>query len=280
MENVSVDVQGLKLAAIAHGPESGIPLLALHGWSDNAASFEKLAPLLPEHRVVALELPGHGWSEPRPVGQTYHFIDWVPVVFDAADALGWTEFCLLGHSMGASIASLAAGVFPERILRLGLIEGLGPLSGSEDEVPARLRRYMTGRIAQTRRKAYPSEDAAIARLRAAASHLSEDAARRLVRRGTREAEGGLVWRSDPRLHDVSPWRFTEGQVRSFLLEITAPTTAIRATGGHPFDESILNGRLQCISTHRLIQVPGNHHVHLEDPEAVAPALREGLTPTP
>lgn len=202
MENLSIDVQGLKLAAVAHGPASGFPLLALHGWSDNAASFETLAPLLPEHRVVALELPGHGWSEPRPVGQTYHFIDWVPVVFDAADALGWTQFCLLGHSMGASIACLAAGVFPERVQRLGLIEGLGPLSGAEEEVPTRLRRYMAGRIRQTRRKVYPDEDAAVARLRGAASHLSEAAARCLVRRGPRDVGGGLVWRSDSRLHDV------------------------------------------------------------------------------
>ncbi|HQC73883.1 MAG TPA: alpha/beta hydrolase, partial [Candidatus Competibacteraceae bacterium] len=58
----------LRLAARAWGPADGLPVLAVHGWLDNAASFDALAPLLPELRLVALDLPGHGHSAHRPPG--------------------------------------------------------------------------------------------------------------------------------------------------------------------------------------------------------------------
>ena len=72
---IKLQLPNLKLTAKQWGPESGKPLLALHGWLDNAASFDGLAPLLPELNIVALDLPGHGLSEHKPAGSVYHFID-------------------------------------------------------------------------------------------------------------------------------------------------------------------------------------------------------------
>ncbi|MEZ5601350.1 MAG: alpha/beta fold hydrolase [Candidatus Competibacteraceae bacterium] len=97
-EELELQTPYLRLAARAWGPLDGVPVLALHGWLDNAASFDALAPLLPNTRLVALDLTGHGRSEHRPAGVHYHFVDFIPDVVAAADALGWNRFALLGHS--------------------------------------------------------------------------------------------------------------------------------------------------------------------------------------
>ncbi len=136
-------LSGLEWPAADGSNEHRLPILALHGWLDNAASFRALVPLLPgDRRIVALDLPGHGLSSHRPQGAYSYFLDYVPVVFDVADALGWDRFILIGHSMGAGIGTLAAGTFPERIARLVLIDGMGPLTEADDGAPARFRSFL------------------------------------------------------------------------------------------------------------------------------------------
>lgn len=50
-------------------------MLGLHGWMDNAGTFDRLAPLLsPSIYFVAVELPGHGLSSHLPAGVPYHFV--------------------------------------------------------------------------------------------------------------------------------------------------------------------------------------------------------------
>ena len=88
-----------ELAALQWGDAAAPPLLALHGWLDNAASFARLAPLLArQRRVIALDLPGHGRSAHMPEpARRYHVVDQVDAVLDFADALGFDRFDLLGH---------------------------------------------------------------------------------------------------------------------------------------------------------------------------------------
>lgn len=128
-EELVVDLpSGLKLAAKGWGPPEGPKVLALHGWLDNAASFDTLAPLLPGIRLVALDLAGHGLSQHRHPTAGYEFVEWVPDVLWAATALGWDRFAILGHSLGAGIAPLVAAAAPDRLDRLVLLDGLGPPS--------------------------------------------------------------------------------------------------------------------------------------------------------
>jgi glutathione S-transferase len=88
------------------------PALALHGWLDNGASFDRLAPMLSGLHLVALDLAGHGRSQHRHPSVVSHFIDWAPEIVAVADRLGWETFVLIGHSMGAGISSLVAGTSP------------------------------------------------------------------------------------------------------------------------------------------------------------------------
>lgn len=272
--DVRIDLPGLSLAAQRWGNSGGIPTLALHGWLDNLASFETLAPKLPELDLIALDLPGHGWSDHRAPGETYHFVDWVVTVFDVANALGFDRFALLGHSMGAATASLAAGALPERIDRVALLEGLGPLTRAAEQAPYQLTKFLKQRAQDGRHVSrYGDQEAATRRLAEALKGVRFDAAQRLVQRGMRASNGSWVWRSDPRLRWPSAQMLTEAQVLAFLRRISAKTLFVSASRGWPFDQDVMSERFRAVQNLERVQVDGGHHVHLEDPDRVAPALR-------
>ena len=72
-EEVEIQTSTLRLVAKCWGKPEGLPVLALHGWLDNAATFDHLAPFLPEFRLVSLDLPGHGFSDHRPIWNVISF---------------------------------------------------------------------------------------------------------------------------------------------------------------------------------------------------------------
>ena len=268
----TIEIPGLSLAARIHGPDDGMPVLAMHGWLDNAATFDALAPLLSGCRVVALDLAGHGLSQRR-AGAPYHFIDYVADVAAVAEALGWQKFSLLGHSLGAGVAALLAGTWPERIHRLVMLEGLGPLTDPEDSAPERLRDALAAELAATRRSherpGYP-DPAEVGRRLAEATQMSPGSAQTLLRRGLFEAlPGRWDWRADSRLRLPSRLRLTEPQVAAFLRKITCPALLLRAVPGMPVPSDYFTARIACIADLRVAQLPGGHHVHLDDPTSVA-----------
>ena len=99
-------------AATGAGPERRF--LALHGWLDNAASFDRLAPQLlaatgAPAELVAIDLPGHGQSDSRP-GPIY-FLDHVEAVLEALEALAWPVCTIIGHSLVGAGPRLARAPF-------------------------------------------------------------------------------------------------------------------------------------------------------------------------
>ncbi len=265
---------GLRVAAKVWGPESGRRVLALHGWLDNAASFDRLAPLLPEVRLVAIDLPGHGLSQHKPGRPFHHVLDWVADVIAIADALSWQQFALLGHSLGAAIASCVPSVVPERVERLALLDSLGPPSGPPAETPERARTAFVVRQAVLGKPAriYESEEAAAAALTQAIGRIGDTGVRLLLERGTRRDEGGLTFRADPSLRVPSPVRLVEEQVLAFLQAIRCPTLLVRASEAHHVDEAQLHARCAAVEGLQIAQVRGGHHAHLDEPEAVAAVL--------
>ena len=265
----------LQLAARAWG-DPGLPrLLALHGWLDNAASFDRLAPLLSEHfHIVALDLPGHGRSGHRPPGAWYHYVDYLGEVLAAADTLGWERFGLLGHSLGGAIASMLAAACPQRIERLLLIEALGPITADVDQTLPLLQRALSQRRALTEKSLRVFADVGeAAAARAKAGDLSVEVARIMVERGIKPAPGGHVWSSDPRLTLTSPQRYTEAQLSAVLVQIATPTQAIFADPPPSFlPRAVMDARIALVPNIDVVRMPGHHHLHLEDPRPVADAI--------
>ncbi|MBK8720323.1 MAG: alpha/beta hydrolase [Deltaproteobacteria bacterium] len=279
---LSIDIPGLRLAARAFGPEDGAPVLCLHGWLDNAASFATVVPALaqrlPQHRFVALDLPGHGHSAHRGEGFGYAFIDAVADVAAACDARAWSRVAVIGHSLGAALALALAGAQPERVSSLVLVEGLGPLTDAPEQAAATLGRALAEAREKRGRRApvYATRDGAIERLVAGVMGLSREAAAVLCERGLIEVEGGVTWRADPRLRWQSRLRLVEAQVESLLRAITAPTLFVRGASGFFPDGERVDRRAALVSGLRMVTLPGRHHLHLEHPEPVAAAIAEHL----
>jgi pimeloyl-ACP methyl ester carboxylesterase len=288
-EELSLDVAGLRVAARAWGPPDGPGWLALHGWLDNGRSFDHLAPLLAGQRIIALDLPGHGLSDWRHADADYSFPSWVPAVFEAADALGWQRFSILGHSMGAAIGVLAAGTLPDRVERLIAIEASGPFSIPEGSAADLLAVAVADRYKQPRLTVHPTQLAAAQRLSSAVPGLSEGGASLLVERGLREVPGGFSWRADPRLRHHPAVLYTEEQVHAFLRRIRATTLFVFADQGWEFPPGSVEARIQSVPNAQLAKLRGRHHLHLDEAPAVAQvvnafiegksgaALRPGVT---
>lgn len=265
-----IDLPTLRLAALAWGDEDAPPLLALHGWLDNAASFARLAPrLAARHRVIALDLPGHGHSDHLGDGASYHWSDYLRAMFGAADALGLQRYVLLGHSLGASLASMMAAARPERIERLLLIEGLGLLGDDGTRTLQRFRDALAQQPAGKRPRTFASIKQAIS-ARTLASGLPASQAQPIVERALREADGGWQWRNDPRVNRATPVRLAESQIHALLAGIEAPTRLLLAEPAAPYLPSApMQRRAECVRAIRVTHMAGGHHLHLEHAQAVA-----------
>ena len=270
-QEIELDLPHLRLAALRWGRSGGERVLAVHGWLDNAASFSALAPLLEDVELVAIDLPGHGRSDHRAEGAYYHYIDYLGDVLRAADALGWRDFTLLGHSLGAAVCSVLAAAVPERVRQLWLVEGLGPLATPGEKAVALLRQALTDRdaIATKSLRVFGQLGDAVS-ARRQATGLGEAAALALVERGTRRAEGGWVWSSDPRLTLTSAIRLTEEQILAYVRAIACPALLVLADPSPPYwDAATMQQRCAVVADLLVRRVAGSHHLHLEDPSAVA-----------
>lgn len=264
-EETRFSLPHVELAAHLFGPEDGIPVIALHGWLDNAMTFSRLAPKLHGLRIVALDFAGHGHSGHYASNSSYSMWEYLEDVLLVADQLGWQRFSLLGHSMGAIISTLLASALPERVERLALIDGLIPYTAEADSSPKRLGDALRARLAvQSKRKpVYADLDRAVQARMQGVVAVSREAAELLARRGLEPVPGGYTWRTDIRLTLPSVMRLTFAHVEQFVRAVQCPVNLILAEGGQMSVEPRLMQLLEGLPFD-VRHLPGGHHLHLND----------------
>jgi len=155
-EQGRVTGDGVELA-FGYWPGRGAPLVALHGLTASHVSFLGVAECLAGRRpLFALDLRGRGDSgKPAgPYGMTQHAAD----VAAAMRAMGLGPSIIVGHSMGAFVATALSAQFPELVSGLLLIDGGYAPSISATSSQPGLDAALALRIGQLRHT-YPSREA-------------------------------------------------------------------------------------------------------------------------
>lgn len=239
-----------------------IPTIALHGWLDNANSFDAFARAMPELDLFALDFAGHGYSDPRQRDVGYW--GWLDVqdVIAVADRLGWQRFVIVAHSMGAEYSTQLVGIYPERVTAQICIDGWVEAT-TIDTVLDGIRENLDTCLMTSdgALRGYPSLDAMAQRLETAKG-IAFAAARALVERGHRITEAGYVWSTEPRIRRTHTQRQPDDVVVSLAKRTTAPTLMIAARGGEEWFQHSLELVRPVMADFEERSIDGPHHLHM------------------
>ncbi len=122
----STTVAGYRVHYYAMGPQTGPPVVLVHGLGARAEDWQNLAPYLVRagYRVYLPDLPGYGQSE-KPAAFSYSVQDEAAVIVGFLNVLGLRQVDLGGWSMGGWIAQRVAADHPARVGKLLLFDSAG-----------------------------------------------------------------------------------------------------------------------------------------------------------
>jgi pimeloyl-ACP methyl ester carboxylesterase len=269
----TLTIRGLGYCLHCWGPADAEPVLLLHGWGDSGATFQFLVDALGgEQRFVAPDWRGFGNTAWSPAG--YWFPDYLADLDAIVDALGAADLCILGQSMGGNVAGLYAGVRPERVRALVLVEGFGLPDSNPAEAPARYRRWLDEQHHAAEFRRYPSVDALAERLRERNPALGAARARFMAEAWSRPHEGGCVLRADPAHKRVNPVSYRRAEAEACWRAITAPVLLVAGSASR-FQRLLDDVWLARAASgafpvaEREIIADAGHMVHHEQPERLA-----------
>ncbi|XP_037702277.1 serine hydrolase-like protein 2 isoform X2 [Choloepus didactylus] len=251
------------IAAKAWGSLKGPPVLCLHGWLDNANSFNRLIPLLPQDfYYVAMDFGGHGLSSHLSPGFPYYSQDFVCQIRRVAAALKWNRFSLMGHSFG----------------------------GTEMEHLLTYRRKAMEHTLQVEAATKPSSvvspEEMLQRFLKNNPHVGEECGKLLLERGTTQVATGLMLNRDRRItlpehcfDFISRELFAHAirKLQAHVLHIKALQGFYNVRRVNDSDKEtmlFLIGVLKSVlkEQYQFVEVPGNHYIHMNKAHHVAPII--------
>ena len=277
------EFRGLEHHLMRWGPDSGDPVLLLHGYADCAASFQfiadEIAPTLP---LVAIDWRGFGLvASARPAATGFRIITRISSSSSTGSARD-APARLVGHSMGANVAMIYAGVRPRACASSSISRASACRARESSQAPDRLGHWLD----QQREAAEFADYADVAELAA-----------RIVKRNPRlpperaafvaaawsgpRPDGGVRLLTDPAHRMVNPYLYRREEMEACWRRIEAPVllvigadsdllTRLGAEGGPDMFKPLI--RELTIET-----VAGaGHMLHHEEPRAVARLIENFL----
>lgn len=278
-------VRGLDMHLTRWGPppsESVLPDFYLHGWLDAGATFQFLADAFQRDRpMIALDWRGFGRSQWPEEG--YWFPDYLGDLDALLDRLSpGGPVRLIGHSMGGNIASLYAGVRPERIRCVVNLEGFGLPRTSAEQAPKRLRKWLEQLKNGTQTKHYASFDELATVIRRRYPRFTDaQAAFVAAAWGRLDTEGGVRLAGDPRHHRVNPVLYKREDAEACWREVRAPLLLMIGEESEHLANLGADGAsavYRDLFPHiEFARIPGaGHMLHIERPDVVAPLVENFL----
>ena len=261
--------QRLRLHYVDWGNEAAPPLLLIHGGRDHCRNWDWVAEALRDrYHIIAPDLRGHGDSQWM-VGGTYELSDYVYDIAQLIHQKKLAPLTIVAHSLGGNIALRYAGLYPETVLKVVAIEGLGPSPKMVEErlakpVDERLRDWideLRGLSARLPRR-YASIEEAWKRMQSENPHLSPERARHLTIHGVNQNEDGTYsWKFDNYVRVFSTAAFNPDALASLWRRIACPTLLVRGTESWASDPE-KDGRAAHFPNARVVNVEGaGHWVH-------------------
>jgi len=273
-----VRIRGLRHRLTWWGERTNNPIVLLHGFLDCGATWQFLADELPPSwTLVAPDWRGFGDSEWVADGACYWFPDYLADLDALLDLLvPQSRARVVGHSMGANVSSVYAGVRPQRLQWLVNLEGLGLASARPEEAPKRYAHWLDEVRDPFNEGRYESLAQLASILRMKNSRLTVERAEFIARAWSRpEGEKGeVVLRFDPRHRFVNPVLYRREETLACWSRSQIPNLLVMGE----LSEHRAKYAAQASDEHwhslfrklRIVNVPGTGHMmHHEDPVQVA-----------
>lgn len=272
-----LDVRGIDYCINEWGAADAPTLFYLHGWADTGSTFQFVADALQnDWRVIAPDWRGFGRT--RHQADCYWFPDYLADLDVILDTYSPSQpVRLVGHSMGGNIASLYAGIMPERVDAMINIEGFGLQDSDPSDAPVRFRSWLDSLRQPPEFSVYASYADLGAKLRKRNPGLDAAEALFVARQWAEDRDGKIQLRADPnhKMPNAILYRRAEAeacwrQVRARVLLVSGEKSAF----AQPDDRS---GQLPFADS-KSASIDGvGHMIHFEAPEQLAALVDQFLS---
>jgi pimeloyl-ACP methyl ester carboxylesterase len=277
---------GLSLNVVEWGGDGPLDhtVILLHGFLENAWAWEETVEsgLAGRFHIVSVDLRGHGDSDRVGPGGDYYFPDYLADLHDLMPLVARARLSLVGHSMGGVVAGYYAGISPDQVSRLALLEGTGLPNPPKLGAPERVARWFSRRrIVRGRpQSSYASVEEAADRLRKSDPTLRPNLALRLAERGTSLGpDGRRRFKHDVRLTAGRACALDVEHLRVFWKRVTCPVLLVEGERSEirlPPEEA--QRRWSAFARHRSVVLPeAGHMMQRDQPAALARLLVEFLS---
>lgn len=257
-----LDVAGTRIHYRSWGA-TGEPLIVLvHGGAANSAWWDHVGPHLAEHhRVIAIDLAGHGDSARQ---ESYSLENWSDQVMAVAAAESDAKPVVFGHSMGGFVALTAAREHGENL------HGAAAIDSPVRELSAEAREWFLKRMQERPQRVEANKEDLVARFRTIPedpnqipwilAHIAEES--------VREVEGGWGWKFDPNIFLRSSMNPDQ------VAEATCEVALIRGEHGMATVDITEDVRARLGGRAPVTMIPeAAHHVMIDKPVALIAVLQ-------
>ncbi|CAB3236605.1 unnamed protein product [Arctia plantaginis] len=292
VEEIEIPVPWGHVAGRWWGPRDKQPIIAIHGWQDNAGTWDNLIPLLPVNTaVLCIDLPGHGLSTHYPPGMLYYiFWDYIVLVRRIVKHFKWSNVTLMGHSLGGAISFMYAASFPDETEKIICVDIASP-AVREPSVMVKSTGFSIDKmleyehLPENKIPCYGYDEMIDIVCDAYKGSISRENCKILMKRGmtptpAHTKKQGYLFKRDLKLKVSGLAMMSIETALEYASKVKCKVLNIRALPGQRWEKldyylSVIE-KLKETAEVQYVEVEGTHHVQLEAPQNIASIIEEFL----